>query len=54
MEVTGQFHKLVALPPGPHYPLERRMGRPPSQSGCGGKEKNSKLLAGIKPLSSSP
>jgi len=31
------------------YPLNRRLGGPLSWSGCSGKEKNSWLLAGMKP-----
>jgi hypothetical protein len=34
----------------PWYPLDRRLGGPQSQSGCGGKEKNSLPLLGLKPL----
>jgi hypothetical protein len=36
------------------YPLNRRLGGPQSQSGCGGEEKNSSPLPGIKPRSYSP
>jgi hypothetical protein len=32
------------------YPLDRRLGVPPSQSGCGGEEKNSQSLLGLEPL----
>jgi hypothetical protein len=43
MEVSGQLHAPAALPPGknPWYPLDRRLGGPPSRSGRGGEEKNS-------------
>jgi len=47
MEVSGQFHALVALP------LVPRLGGAHSQSGCGGGEKNSQSLLGIKSQSSS-
>jgi len=41
MEVSSQFQNLAALPQGksPLYPLDRRLGGPQSQTGCGGKEK---------------
>jgi hypothetical protein len=43
MEVSGQVHVPVALPPGkkPVVPLDRRLGGPQSRSGCDGEEKNS-------------
>jgi hypothetical protein len=34
----------------PWYPLDRRLGGPQSQSGCGGEEKNSQPLPGLKSL----
>jgi hypothetical protein len=34
----------------PWFPLDRRLGRSQSQSGCGGVEKNSHALPGLKPL----
>jgi hypothetical protein len=34
----------------PWYPFDRRLGGPQSQSGCGGEEKNSQPLLGLKPL----
>jgi hypothetical protein len=51
MEVSGQLHALVALPPrkSPWYPLDRRLGRPQSRSGRGGEEKNSQSSPGIEP-----
>jgi hypothetical protein len=33
----------------PWYPSERRLDKPQSQSGCGGEEKNSQPLLGLKP-----
>jgi hypothetical protein len=38
MEVSGQFHALVALLPGksPRFPLDRRLGGPQNRSGLGG------------------
>jgi hypothetical protein len=30
--------------------MDRRLGGPQSQSGCGGKEKNSQPLPGLEPL----
>jgi hypothetical protein len=52
MEVSGQLHALAFLPQGksPWYPLDRRLDGPQSQSGCGGEEKNSQPLSGLKPL----
>jgi hypothetical protein len=43
MEVSGQLHTPVALPPGKEhwYQLDRRLGGPQSRSGRGGEEKNS-------------
>jgi hypothetical protein len=40
MEVSGQLHDLVALPPGiePRYPLNRRLGGPQKRSGRGGED----------------
>jgi hypothetical protein len=38
----------------PWYPLDRRVGRPQSQSWRGGEENNSKPLPGLEPRSSSP
>jgi hypothetical protein len=32
----------------PRYPLDRRLGGPQSRSGCGGEEKNSQNLLGLK------
>jgi hypothetical protein len=32
----------------PWYPLDRRLGGPQSQPGCGGEEKNSQPLLGLK------
>jgi hypothetical protein len=45
MEVSGQLY-----PQGksPWYPLDRRLGGPQNHSGCGGLEKNSQPLPGIK------
>jgi hypothetical protein len=52
MEVSGQLHALAILLQGknPWYPLDRRLGGPWSQSGCGGEEKNSWPLPGLEPL----
>jgi len=33
----------------PWYPLDRRLGEPQGQSGCGGEEKNSQLLPVFEP-----
>jgi hypothetical protein len=43
------MHKLL-YPQGigPWYPLDGRLGRPQSQSGHGGEEKNSQPLLGLK------
>jgi len=51
MEFSGHLYSPTALPPGkePWYPLDRRLGGPQSQSGHGGKEKNSQPPLGIKP-----
>jgi hypothetical protein len=35
---------------GPQYPLDRRLGRPQSRSGCGGEDKISQPLPGLEPL----
>jgi hypothetical protein len=50
MEVSGQLHAPVALPPGkqPLYPLARRLDGPQSRSGGGGEEKNSQPLSGLE------
>jgi hypothetical protein len=43
MEVSGQIHGQVALPPGERahrYPLDRMLGGPQSRSGRCGEEKN--------------
>jgi hypothetical protein len=57
MEVNGQFHTMATLPPpqgkNPWYSLNRMLGGPQSQSGHGGKEKNSQPLSGIYLQSSS-
>jgi len=56
MEVSGQLHAPAALPLGertPHTHWIRRLGGPQSQSECGGEEKNSQSLLGMKPQSSS-
>jgi len=47
MDVSGQLHDLAALPRGkdPDNPLERRLGGPQRQSGCGDEEKNSQPLS---------
>jgi hypothetical protein len=52
MGVSGQLHAPAALSPGksPWYPLDRRLHGPQSQFGCGGEEKNSQPLPGLKPL----
>jgi hypothetical protein len=43
MEVSGQLHAVGRFPSGesppPKYPLDRRLGGPPSWTGRGGKEK---------------
>jgi hypothetical protein len=51
MEVSGQLHDLVALPPGkgPWYPLGSRLGGPQSRTGRVGEEKNSQPPLGIEP-----
>jgi hypothetical protein len=33
----------------PWYSLNKKLGAPQSHSGCGGEEKNSQVLLGIKP-----
>jgi hypothetical protein len=52
MEVSGQFTPWPLYPQGksPWYPLDRRLGRPQSQSGRGSEEENSQPLLGLKPL----
>jgi hypothetical protein len=44
MEVSGHLHATVALLPRKEFrfPLDRRLGRPQSRSGCGGEEKSVK------------
>jgi hypothetical protein len=51
MEVSGQLHVPVALPPGkrPCYPLDRRLSGPQSRSGHDGEEKNSQPPPGLEP-----
>jgi hypothetical protein len=51
MEVSGQLHAPVTLPPGkqPWYPLYRGLGGPHSRSEHYGEEKNLLPLPGIKP-----
>jgi hypothetical protein len=51
MEVSGQLHAPVALPPGnvPLYPFDRRLGELQSRSGRGGEEKYSQPLPGLEP-----
>jgi hypothetical protein len=51
MEVSGQLHGVVTLPLAkvPPVSIERKLGRPQSQSGCFGEEKNLLPLLGIKP-----
>jgi hypothetical protein len=48
MEVSGQLHASDALPRREILcnPLNRRLGGPPSRSGRGGEEKNSRPLPG--------
>jgi hypothetical protein len=46
------FTAPAALPPGKEplvHPLDRRLGRPQSQSGRGGEEKNSQPVLGLEP-----
>jgi len=52
MEVSSQLHALATLLSGksPWCPLDRSLGGPQSWSGCGGEEKNSQPLLGLKPL----
>jgi hypothetical protein len=54
MEVSGQFHASVALPPEkePQFPLDRGLGGPQSRSGRGVEKKNSYLPPGLEPRSS--
>jgi hypothetical protein len=42
MEVNGQFHAPVALPPeiDPRYPRDKKLGGPQSRSGRGGENEN--------------
>jgi hypothetical protein len=51
MEVSDQLHAPATLPQGksPLYPLDRRLGGPPSRSGRDGEEKNSEPSPGIEP-----
>jgi hypothetical protein len=51
MEMSGQLHAPVALPPGksPLYPLDRRLGGPQSRLGRGGEGKNSEPLPRLEP-----
>jgi hypothetical protein len=51
MDVSGQVHVPAALP---QYPLDRRLGRPQSRFGRGGKEKKSQPVPGIELWSSNP
>jgi hypothetical protein len=46
MDVNGQLHAPLALPPGKE-PLNRMLGGLQSQSGRGGEEKNSQPLPGL-------
>jgi hypothetical protein len=53
--VEVQIHVFLTRPlypqgKKPRYPLDRRLGRPRSQSGCGGDEKNSLPWPGIEPI----
>jgi hypothetical protein len=52
MEMSGQLHVPVALPPGnnPQYVLYRRLGWPQRQSGHYGEKKVIFLLPGIEAL----
>jgi len=56
MEVSGQLHAPVVLPPGksPWYLMDRRLGGHHSQSGHSGEEKYSQPLPGIKPYNPDP
>jgi hypothetical protein len=48
MELSGQLHAPVALPPR-RYPLDRRLGGPQSRSAhSGDEEKNSHTLLGLE------
>jgi hypothetical protein len=51
MEVSGQLHAPVALPPGkdPRCQMDRKMGGPQSRSGRGGKGENSRPPKEIEP-----
>jgi hypothetical protein len=46
MQVSGHLYIPAALPQrkSPWYPLDRRLGWPQSQFGCGGEGKNSQPL----------
>jgi hypothetical protein len=46
------FTDRLLCPQGksPWYPLDRKLGGPQSRSGCGGEEKTSQPLPGLKPL----
>jgi hypothetical protein len=50
MGMSGHLQAPAALPQGesPWYPLDRRLCGPQSQSGHGGKLKNSQPLPGIE------
>jgi hypothetical protein len=52
LDVSGQLHAPVALPPGknPLVLMYRRLGGSQSRSGRGGEEKNSQPLPGLEPL----
>jgi hypothetical protein len=56
MEVSGELHTLATLPQGksPSYPLDRRLGRPQSQSGHSGEEKNFQPLPRLEPPIAQP
>jgi hypothetical protein len=51
MEVSGQLHVPVALPPGKEtlVPIGQEAGRNQSRSGHGGEEKNSQPPPEIEP-----
>jgi hypothetical protein len=57
LAIGSRWRWVVSLTPrplysqekSPCYSLDRRLGEPQSQSGCGGEEKNSQPLAGLKP-----
>jgi hypothetical protein len=50
MEVVVRITSRPLCPQekSPPYPLNRRLGRPQSQSGCGVEEKNSQPLPGFE------